>query len=250
MRLRFLNDAREWFSPTRRKAALEVGPGVAGTVLLHGIAALLILLFVAEHASQTSQGPVHFVPIDLVRLGAETASPDEPLKSIVPQQRASKTAEAASPTPNTTAPNKTNPAAVDELDAKLRALARLRQPPSDLKIENAQGVSNVDASNGTPGDQATYSVRDYIRSVVLRRWSLNLAKLGGRIFVIPIRVVMKRDGTVISAEVVEKHDRLYRDIAISARNAVLLSSPILMPPGDFPATMHFTIILDPRDTQH
>ena len=76
------------------------------------------------------------------------------------------------------------------------------------------------------------------------------AKLGGRIFVIPIRVVMKRDGTVVSAEVVEKHDRLYRDIAISARNAVLLSSPILMPPGDFPATMHFTIILDPRDTQH
>lgn len=246
----FLSDARAWLSPERRKAALEFGPGLAGTLLLHGVAALLIFLFIVQRAAQQPQAPMHFVPIDLVRLGAETASPDAPLKSIVPQQRASRAAEAASPTPRTAAPNRTTPATVDELDAKLRALARLRQPPSNLTLDNAQGVSNVAASNGAPGDQATYSVRDYVRSVVLRRWSLNLVKLGDRTFAVPIRVVMKRDGTVVSAEVVEKHDRIYRDIAISARNAVLLSSPILMPPGDFPAIMHFTIVLDPRDTQH
>ncbi len=234
--------------PERWKIA-ENGPGVAGTLLLHGVAALLIFLFFVERASQPPQGPVHFVPIDLVRLGAETVSPDAPLKSVVPQQRAAKTAEAASPTPQTTAPDKTKPAPLDDLDAKLRALAKLRQPPSDLKIDNAQGVSNVAAADGAPGDQATYSVRDFIRSVVLRRWYLNLAKLGTRKFNIPIRVVMKRDGAIVSAEIVERHDLLYKDIAISACNAVLLSSPIALPPGDYPPTMHFTLDLDPRDTQ-
>ena len=125
----------------------------------------------------------------------------------------------------------------------------VRPLPASAVVPAARKAARY-ASNGTPGDQATYSVRDYIRSVVLRRWRLNLAKLGSRIFVIQIRVEMKRDGTIVSAEVVEKHDRLYRDIALSARNAVLLSSPILMPPGDFPAIMHFIIVLDPRDTQH
>ena len=249
MRPSFLSDARDWFSPEQRRAVLNVGPGVAGALLLHGIVALLIFLFMAERAAQHLQSPVHFVPIDLVRLGAETASPDEPVKSIVPQQRAARAVEAASPTPETTAPGKIKPAPLDDLDSKLRALARLRQPPTDLKIDNAQGVSNIAAADGAPGDQATYSVRDYIRSVVLRRWYFDLAKLGGRKFNIPIRVAMKRDGTIVSAEIVERHDALYRDIAIGARNAVLLSSPIALPPGDYPPTMHFTLDLDPRDTQ-
>ena len=251
MRLRFLDDAMTWLSPERRRAALEWGPGIAGTLLLHGVAVLLIFLFVMERtAQQAPQSPIHFVPIDLIRLGAETASPDAQLKSLISQQRATRQAEAASPTPETTAPNKSKPAPLDDLDAKLRALARLRQPPSDLRIANEQGVSNVDAGNGVPGDEATYSVRDYIRSVVLRRWYFSLAKLGSRNFSVPIRVVMKRDGTIVSAEiVVQTRDPLYHDIALGARNAVLLSSPIPLPPGDYPATMHFVLRLDPRDTQ-
>ena len=64
---------------------------------------------------------------------------------------------------------------------------------------------------------------------------------------------MKRDGTIVSAVIMEearsKADALYRDIALSARNAVILSSPIALPPGDYPRTMHFTLDLDPRDTQ-
>jgi hypothetical protein len=46
-----------------------------------------------------------------------------------------------------------------------------------------------------------------------------------------------------------KSDAVYRDIALSARNAVILSSPIALPPNDLPATMHFTLDLDPKDTQ-
>ena len=122
-----------------------------------------------------------------------------------------------------------------------------------MKIEGGQGVSNVDAGNGASGERATYSVKDYVRAQVLRRWSLNLAKLAGRVFIIPIRVEMKRDGTIVSAEIVEqaraKTDAAYRDIALSARNAVILSSPIALPPADLPVVMHFTLNLDPKEAQ-
>ncbi len=242
----------EWFLAGRRVAE-ENGRGVIGSLLLHGLAALLVFFFIAKTASQVPQKSIPFVPVDLVRLGLETQSPAETRKALVPQERASAPHAAASPTNEAVAPNKTKPAPVDALEAKLRALARLSQPPSDLKIEGGQGVSNLDAGNGAPGERATYSVKDYVRAQVLRRWSLNLAKLAGRDFTIPIRVEMKRDGTIVSAEIVEqarsKTDALYRDIALSARNAVILSSPIALPPADLPVVMHFTLNLDPKEAQ-
>lgn len=251
MRVRFLSG--DWFSPERRKAAGDNGPGVIASLLLHGLAVLLIFI-IARNASQAPRKAVPFVPVDLVRLGIDTESPPEPRKALVPQQKASAKQEAASPTPETVAPNKTRPAPVDTLDAKLHALARLRQPQTVVKVDEGQGLSNVDAANGAPGDRALYSVKDYVRAQVERRWSLNLAKAAGRNLTIRIRVVMKRDGTVVSAAIMEeartKIDAMYRDIALSARNAVILSSPIALPPGDYPRTMHFTLDLDPEDTQH
>jgi hypothetical protein len=85
---------------------------------------------------------------------------------------------------------------------------------------------------------------------ILRRWTLDLAKVRERPLVIPLRIVLKRDGTILSAEIVEqsraKTDSRYRDVAIGARNAALLSSPIALPPGDYPKEMHFTLSLDTR----
>jgi hypothetical protein len=247
------SDAKEGLFFAGRKAAAANGPGVVVSLLLHGLAALLVFFFIVKTAPQTPQKLLPFVPVDLVRLGMETESPPEARKALVPQQRASTKQEASSPTAETVAPNKLKPPLLDTLAAKLRALARLRQPQTNLKIENGQGVSNIDAGSGAPGDRATYSVKDYVRAQVLRRWSLNLAKLGGRNFIIPIRVAMKRDGTIVSAVIMEearsKSDAVYRDIALSARNAAILSSPIALPPGDYPATMHFTLDLDPKDAQ-
>jgi hypothetical protein len=247
------SDAESGFLLAGRKVAEENGPGLIVSLLLHGLVALLVFAFIAKTASQAPQHAIPFVPVDLVRLGMETESPAEAHKALVPQERASAKHEASSPTDETVALNKTKPAPVDALEAKLRALARLRQPLTNLKIEGGQGVSNVDAANGAPGDRATYSVKDYVRAQVERRWSLNLAKLAGRNFTIPIRVVMKRDGTIVSADIVEqariKLDAVYRDIALSARNAVILSSPIALPHADLPAVMHFTLDLDPKDTQ-
>jgi outer membrane biosynthesis protein TonB len=246
------SDMKEELLLAGRKAAEANGRGMIASLLLHGLAVLMIFV-AARHATHAPQKVMPVIAVDLVRLGMETVSPPEARRALVPQQRAAAKQEASSPTRESVSPKGTKPAPVDALDAKLRGLARLRQTQNNLKFAEGQGVSNVDAANGTPGERATYSVKDYVRAQVLRRWSLNLAKMAGRNFSIQLRVTMKRDGTIVSSAIVEesrtKIDPLYRDIALSARNAVILSSPIALPPGDLPAIMHFTLDLDPKDAQ-
>jgi hypothetical protein len=235
-----------------RRTARENGAGIAGSLLLHGAAALLIFMLIVEHAAETPQRPLRIIPIDLVTLGERTMMPEAAVKSPTPQQRASSPVRPASPVRAAVSPTGTKPAPEDALDEKLRALAQLRAPDVKLKLGAESGVSNVDAGEGAAGDRAAYSIRDYVRAIVERHWSLNLSHLSERAFVIPLRIVMKRDGTIVSADIADaaraKADAVYRDIAISARNAALLSSPIALPPGDYAPRMTFTLDLDPRDT--
>jgi hypothetical protein len=42
-------------------------------------------------------------------------------------------------------------------------------------------------------------------------------------------------------------DAVYRSISLSARNAVLLSSPISLPPGEYSDVMDMTLVFNPRD---
>jgi hypothetical protein len=234
-----------------RRTAAKNGAGVATSLLLHGLAAFLVLFHLAHRVVVPPVvAPVPFVPVDLIRLGDETRSPPAEHKALVPQQKAGRPQDAASPKDAAVSPVGKKPPPPDALEAKLRALARLKQPDSPLKLAEGQGVSNVDAANGAPGDTATYAIRDYVLAQVLRRWTLDLARVKGRALAVPIRVTMKRDGTIAAAEIVEqarsKTDAVYRDIAIGARNAVLLSSPVVLPAGDYPKEMHFTLLLDTR----
>ena len=200
-----------------------------------------------EHANRTSQ-PFPFVPVELIRLADETRSPPAEKHAVIPQQKAGRPQDAATLAPQGVSPTGKKP--VDALDAKLKALARLKQPPSKLILEEGAGAANVDTANGEAGDHATYAIRDYVLAQVLRRWTLNLSRAGTRPLAIKIAVVMKRDGTITVADIVEqaraKTDVIYRDIAIGARNAVLLSSPIALPAGDYPKEMHFTLLMDTR----
>jgi hypothetical protein len=43
------------------------------------------------------------------------------------------------------------------------------------------------------------------------------------------------------------NDPAYREVAISARNAVLLSSPLSLPPGHYQEVMDMVLYLNPRD---
>ena len=79
-----------------------------------------------------------------------------------------------------------------------------------------------------------------------------MTRLGNRNFDIRIHVLLKRDGTVLEAEIVDtqrmKTDATYRWIAISARNAIILSSPLTLPPDFDRNNLELTLKLNPRDT--
>ena len=100
-----------------------------------------------------------------------------------------------------------------------------------------------------PGQQALYSVRDLIRAQVERRWNFHLASLGEDQFSVPIHVEITETGVVIKAEIVENArsaDPVYRAIAASARNAVLLASPLALPPGQYRGTLDLVLNLRPE----
>jgi len=228
----------------------NVGIGFAGSAALHGLAALL-LLFLLGHRTKAPQQTFRIVPIDMVQLGEDTTSPATPQKAPVPQEKAAPKPK-YNPAPQGVAPDKTKPLP-DELESKLRTLSKLRAPPNETPLEEDEtGASNVSADSGGARGHAMYSLRDYIRAQVERKWSLNLERLADRDIAIPIRIEITNRGVVTKAEIVEAaraaRDRIYRDVAISARNAVLLSSPISLPDGQYKPVMEITLLLNPKDT--
>jgi hypothetical protein len=236
----------------------ENGPGLAGSVALHVLAAVVILLFLSRTETPQPQTVTRIFPVDVVHFGDRTMSPPQQKKSAIPHQRSARipVPESASPKPPVgVAPKKTT-APVDELQAKLRSLARLRQPETALAPLDDSPNSDTDSTSdeAVSGDQALYSVRDFIRAAVVRRWSLNLSMLGTHDYRVRVHVQMTRKGVVTLAEIIDqqrfKTDATYREIALSARNAVLLSSPFALPPGDYHDGMDMVLSLNPRDTLH
>jgi hypothetical protein len=228
---------------------------VLASLLLHFLAALSVLL-VWMQTTRPPRTVEQIVPVDVViRLAEQTRSPASPNTEPVPQQsvrRPEAKVSTAPRTPEGAAPHRTRPLPIDDLDAKLRGLARLRAPTTKLPVlENATGAIDATSPGASPGDEATYSVRDFVREQAERRWNLDFTRLGARRFTIPIHVVMRSDGTIVSAEVVDKEraasDAVYRSIALSARNALLLSSPIALPAGEYNSTLDMTLDFNPRD---
>lgn len=229
---------------------VEQSPGIAGSLLLHGIALALILFLFIRGAQQISQKQPPFLPVDVVQLGDETTAPPAPNHAPVPQQKAMK-GPAGAPMPEAYAPNRTKQPK-DALEIQLRNLSRLRQPDSDLKIENGASADMATTNGAQAGAATVYSVRDYIRAQILRRWVFDFSTLGNRNISIPLRVSLTGRGVVIVAEIMDHHrymtDKVFRDVALSARNAVLLSAPFKLPTGAPKDGIDFTLDLNPRDT--
>jgi len=59
------------------------------------------------------------------------------------------------------------------------------------------------------------------------------------------------DGAVTQVDILDyaryTTDALYHDVALRARNAVLLSSPLALPAGHFQGVMDMVLYLNPRD---
>lgn len=240
---------RPMFAPFRRYIRRN-RYGLGGSLALHLALILAALGVFSPRDGVLPTPPPAIVPIDLIQIGMDTQSPSRNRPSMLPQQSAPPLPKQDSASPSDQAVSKrgTKPAQ-DAIEAKLRDLARLKQTVTNPR-EVDFGASNLTAGTGD-GDRAIYGVKDYIRAQVLRRWSLNLNRLGGRDFTVRIRMAIKRDGTLLFAEIAENRtdDVLYTDTAIGARNAVILSSPFQLPPADYPKTMEFTLDLNPRDAR-
>jgi hypothetical protein len=235
----------------RRRYIVENGPGLLASSLLHGLV-LLLVLAVFRTAVPPARDQLKTVLVDIIHLGAETSSPPAPQKSLLPQSQAfARRALTAHSPPAGVKPAKTP--TKDDFQNRLNALSKLHAPETSTRVLAGPGDTDAQAntSNDSPGGDATYSLRDFVRAQVMRRWNLDLDLVGSRRIVIALRVTMKANGVIALAEIVDKRryatDAIYRQIAMSARNAVILSSPIALPPGSYPATTEMTLSLDPRD---
>ncbi len=151
-------------------------------------------------------------------------------------------------------PERPSPPA-DDLDARLKSLARQQQlqaqMPARSRLQNDAGSSDLAAAgSGAAGGGARYNVKDFIRAQIERHWRLDPAALGAE-FVIAIHVTLNRDGSVKSADIVDdprNHaSAAYQALARSARNAVLLSSPLDLPPGRYDEVADVTLNFNPRN---
>ena len=236
----------------------ENGAGLAASSLLHGFFLLLFILFaLSRTGSDRSKKVPHIMSVDIIRIAADTVAPPALQKTAVPQQRAARIPVLRSTSPRPAvgvAPNRKTPQPIDNVEARIRGLARLRQPDAPLHaLDNAQTADADTTSDGAvSGDVATYGLRDFIRAQAERRWSLNYQALRNRNLAIFLRVTITRNGTVTKSEIVDqarfRNDPGFHELALSARNAVLLSSPFALPPGDYQDVMNLTLSLNPKDT--
>jgi hypothetical protein len=224
------------------------------------------------------------IPVDLVMLSDVTSGPAAEDKAAIPQQMATEQAVVPSPTavpapqsppaPKVLRPAEQSAAAqtaaarakaitpprpqqpADELTARLEQLAKLQQPapaqPPAPRDQTGPGISNITAASDSaaPGVDATYRVKDFLRAQIERRWNVQVSPLTENNLTAAIRIQLDPDGTVRRAEVVpdatHRNDQAYEDFARSARNAVLLSSPLTLLPGSYALAKDIVIDFNAR----
>ncbi|HVO04800.1 MAG TPA: hypothetical protein VMT54_21580 [Candidatus Cybelea sp.] len=143
----------------------------------------------------------------------------------------------------------------DVLTERLQRLAELAEPTSKLTPspmpQQGTGLSNATASAGTAtGPEAVYGLKDFIRAQIIRRWYVADPAPVSKGWTVAVHMKLRPDGTVALAEVVDigryQTNRRYFEFALSARNAVLLSSPLIIPPGSYQYVKELVIEFDPR----
>ncbi len=214
--------------------------GLAGSLLLHLVLALVALWWGLIHPV-TPQPPLKAMLVDLVT--APTIIPGPPGGAETPLRAAIPTTpkiQGVRPRAETPPP--------DELESRIAALAQLRAPDTALPApDNGAG-----AGSGTGG--GGYSLADFVRAQILRRWWPQLASNAARGMPVAIRLKLSRTGIISDVQIVDQArfatDKLFRDMALSARNAALLASPISLPPGKYDAVMDIALTLDPKAVLH
>jgi hypothetical protein len=219
------------------------------SLLLHGLLLLLALWYLA-HRPIIDQTQLRAFPVELVIGGtmSQGASPTQAARLQV-----------APPHPESTpVPQGVRPNAIkdleDELSAKLRAMAQLKTPDAALpNADNSAASHDAVANDGGGGDgtgEGNYALKDFIRAQILRRWLPDLSIPGARDMPVLVRIRLLKNGVIDDVTIVDQQrfhdDRVFRNMALSARDAALLASPIQIPGVKYEKTQTLTINLDPK----
>src|SRR5689334_1038851 len=220
----------------------ETAPAVLLSLLLHGLLVLLALWYLGHRPAWT-QTQLRALPVDLVIGGgagqATTAAPATRLQIAPPHPESSPVPEGISP--------KGIKQPEDELSAKLRALAQLKTP--DAALPNADN-STAPGGGGDGAGEGNYALKDFIRAQILRRWLPDLSIPGARDMPVLVRIRLLKSGAIDDVAIVDQRrfysDKAFHNMALSARDAALLASPIQIPGVKYEKTQTVTIDLDPK----
>ncbi|HJR56731.1 MAG TPA: hypothetical protein VJ798_09145 [Rhizomicrobium sp.] len=173
------------------------------------------------------------LPVDLVMLSPVT----RPQQTLTPPGRSAPRPAVAAANAGTRPDGITPPE--DELGDKLQALSQLRAPNGPLNLGAGEGTGN-----------GGLSLRDFIRAQIMRRWIPDISRGQRRDRAVLLRVTVNAAGVITDVVILDRQqfdgDLLFRNMAIGARNAAILTSPVRMPPGNWPASSTVDIALDPR----
>lgn len=215
--------------------------GIGFSLLLHG-AALLAALWYLAHRPDMQKTMFRSLPVELViggTMGQGSATPAARMQVASPRPD-------SAPVNTGTRPDSVREP-VDPFSARLRALAQLKAPDAVLPNADNSGAPN---SGGAGGGEGNYALKDFIRAQILRRWLPDLNLGGARNLPVLVQVRLLRSGVIDEVTVVDQarfhSDGAFRNMALSARNAALLASPIQLPPGRYERVTLLTIDLDPR----
>lgn len=225
-----------------QKLRNDGGPGVLLSVLLHLLLLLVAIWYVRERSLLT-ENRLRALPVELViggTMGQEASTrPATRLQVARPHLESAPVPEGTNPT-GTRQPE-------DELSAKLRALAALQSP--DAVLPNADNNS-APGGSGSGAGEGNYALKDFIRAQILRHWLPDLSLPGARNMPVVVKLRLLKSGMIDSVYVVDQErfrtDKAFRDMALSARDAALLASPIQWPGGLSQKSQTLTIDLDPN----
>jgi hypothetical protein len=225
-----------------RRFKEDGGPGALLSALLHGLLLLAALWYLA-HRPALNDNTIHALPVELVIGGTmsqqASTAPATRLEVARPHPQSAPEPEGVSPT-GTKQPE-------DELSARLRALARLQTPQAALP--NADN-SAAPGGSGSGEGEGNYALKDYLRAQILRHWLPDLSLPGARNMPVEIRLRLLKSGIIEDVTILDQAryhtDPVFRNMALSARDATLLASPIQWPQGQAQKSQTLTINLDPK----
>ena len=213
--------------------------GLTGSLLLHLLFLAFIFWWGMTHPV-ARQPPLNAMLVDLVTAPTIVPGPsggaETPLRAPVP---AAPKIEGVRPKAVTPPP--------DELESRIARMAELRAPDTALPApDNGAGAGE--------GHGGGYALADFVRAQILRRWWPQLENDAARGMPVAIRLKLSRSGIISDVQIVDQqrfvNDKLFRNMALSARNAALLASPISLPPGHYESVMDISLTLDPKAVLH